>query len=171
MRAQSRLIRFTAVSAAILSLAFAAPAAFGESHVPVRYPTAVRWVGGHPVNAAGFVLDGSPQLDDDHCVGTGPEIGMCMVARRYWYWPPFYDCLTVVVDHEDPAWNPTEWNGSGSGAYGIPQALPGAKMVTAGLDWATNPRTQLRWLLDQYAPGRYGGICQAAWHENAYGTY
>ena len=35
------------------------------------------------------------------------------------------------------ATNPT------SGAYGIPQALPGSKMGSAGSDWKTNPATQI----------------------------
>lgn len=42
-----------------------------------------------------------------------------------------------------------------SGAYGIPQALPGTKMATAGEDWQTNPITQIRWM-NQYV-NRYGG--------------
>ncbi len=42
-----------------------------------------------------------------------------------------------------------------SGAYGIPQALPGTKMATAGDDWRTNPITQIRWM-DGYVRGRYG---------------
>ncbi len=32
-----------------------------------------------------------------------------------------------------------------SGAYGIPQALPGEKMASAGADWQTNPATQINW--------------------------
>jgi hypothetical protein len=35
-----------------------------------------------------------------------------------------------------------------SGAYGIPQALPGNKMASAGSDWLTNPRTQIKWGMD-----------------------
>ncbi len=42
-----------------------------------------------------------------------------------------------------------------SGAYGIPQALPGDKMATHGDDWRTNPETQIRWGLD-YIKNRYG---------------
>lgn len=49
---------------------------------------------------------------------------------------------------------------SGSGAYGIPQALPGSKMATKGDDWETNPVTQIRWMID-YVNGRYGGWQQA----------
>ena len=47
-----------------------------------------------------------------------------------------------------------------SGAYGIPQALPGSKMASAGADWKTNPVTQIRWMIG-YVNGRYGGWVQA----------
>ncbi len=47
-----------------------------------------------------------------------------------------------------------------SGAYGIPQALPGTKMASAGSDWLTNPATQIAWGLG-YIKGRYGTPCQA----------
>ena len=50
-----------------------------------------------------------------------------------------------------------------SGAYGIPQSLPGDKMSSAGADWETNPVTQIRWMAG-YVNGRYGG-----WR-NAYET-
>jgi hypothetical protein len=43
----------------------------------------------------------------------------------------------------------------GKMGYGIVQATPGAKMASAGADWATNPITQLRWATG-YAVGRYG---------------
>lgn len=50
-----------------------------------------------------------------------------------------------------------------SGAYGIPQALPGSKMASVGADWQTNPVTQIRWMIG-YVNGRYGGWSQAlAW--------
>ena len=52
------------------------------------------------------------------------------------------------------ATNPT------SGAYGIPQALPAAKMATAGSDWRTNPATQIEWGLD-YIESSYGTPCGA----------
>lgn len=48
-----------------------------------------------------------------------------------------------------------------SGAYGLPQALPGYKMASHGADWRTNPRTQLRWMIS-YVRGRYGSF-QAAY--------
>ena len=57
-------------------------------------------------------------------------------------------------------WSYTAENPS-SGAYGIPQALPGSQMASAGPDWRTNPETQIKWGLD-YIASRYGDP-NAAW--------
>ncbi len=47
-----------------------------------------------------------------------------------------------------------------SGAYGIPQSLPGNKMASMGADWETNPVTQIKWM-KQYVEKRYGGWQEA----------
>jgi hypothetical protein len=57
-----------------------------------------------------------------------------------------------------------------SGAYGIPQALPGSKMASAGSDWQTNPATQIKWGLG-YIKSTYGTPCGAWSHEEADGWY
>ena len=57
-----------------------------------------------------------------------------------------------------------------SGAYGIPQSLPAAKMAAAGADWQTNPATQVRWGLG-YIAATYGSPCAAWSHEEAAGWY
>lgn len=57
-----------------------------------------------------------------------------------------------------------------TGAYGIPQALPGGKMSTYGDDWETNPVTQIRWM-SSYVTGRYGGWPQAVDFWYAHGWY
>jgi hypothetical protein len=57
-----------------------------------------------------------------------------------------------------------------SGAFGIPQALPGSKMATAGADWQTNPATQITWGLG-YIQGRYSTPCGAWAHSEATGWY
>ena len=57
-----------------------------------------------------------------------------------------------------------------SGAYGIPQALPGSKMAAMGDDWETNPVTQIRWMIG-YVNGRYGGWSQALTYWYAHGWY
>ena len=69
----------------------------------------------------------------------------------------------------ESGWNPAATNPY-SGAYGIPQALPGAKMASAGADWETNAATQIRWGLG-YIKDTYGSPCAAWSHETAYGWY
>ena len=79
-----------------------------------------------------------------------------------------YHCLDELWVHES-GWR---WNAENpySGAYGIPQALPGTKMAKAGADWRTNPVTQVRWGLG-YISGRYGNACSALVHWPRYGWY
>lgn len=73
--------------------------------------------------------------------------------------PEQFACLDAIVERESH-WRVDALNRS-SGAYGIPQALPASKMASAGVDWRTNPVTQVRWMLG-YVHGRYGSAC-AAW--------
>jgi hypothetical protein len=67
-------------------------------------------------------------------------------------------CLERLWTKES-GWNEHSSNG-GSGAYGIPQALPGSKMATFGSDWHDNPATQIKWGLS-YIKARYGDPCGA----------
>lgn len=71
-------------------------------------------------------------------------------------------------------WNrESHWNthaANGSGAYGIPQALPGSKMSSAGPNWQDNAKTQIRWGL-RYIAGRYGSPNSAWGHSQATGWY
>lgn len=84
-------------------------------------------------------------------------------------------CLVPIISQES-GFNHRVNNGGYVGppqpgrAYGIPQALPGYKMAAFGSDWATNPRTQIRWLL-WYVSSRFGGPCQALAYKRANGTY
>jgi hypothetical protein len=57
-----------------------------------------------------------------------------------------------------------------SGAYGIPQALPGMKMRSAGTDWRNSAATQIKWGLG-YIAKRYGSPCAAWGHAEAAGWY
>lgn len=77
-------------------------------------------------------------------------------------------CLVNLWDRES-GWNETASNPS-SGAYGIPQSLPGDKMASHGDDWQTNPATQIAWGLD-YIEGRYGSPCGAWSHSESNGWY
>jgi len=70
-----------------------------------------------------------------------------------------WSCLYDLWERES-TWNVYAENAA-SGAYGIPQSLPGSKMATVADDWRTNPATQIRWGL-QYIRASYGTPC-AAW--------
>ena len=78
-----------------------------------------------------------------------------------------WSCLDALWNRES-GWRYNAANPSG--AYGIPQALPGSKMATAGADWLTNPATQIRWGLG-YIKSRYGTPCGAWNFELANGFY
>lgn len=69
-----------------------------------------------------------------------------------------FEYANFIIKHESN-WTVNATNAS-SGAYGLPQSLPGDKMATAGADWKTNPVTQLKWA-NEYAKSRYGGWKQA----------
>ncbi|MET8957346.1 NlpC/P60 family protein [Streptomyces sp. NPDC004533] len=69
-----------------------------------------------------------------------------------------YGCAAQIIARES-SWDPTAANAS-SGAYGLGQALPGAKMAPFGADWRTNPATQLHWMR-AYIDARYGNACNA----------
>ena len=77
-------------------------------------------------------------------------------------------CLEALWDHES-GWNELAANPS-SGAYGIPQSLPGSSMASVADDWQTNPDTQIIWGL-QYIAGRYGDPCGAWANFQNQGSY
>jgi hypothetical protein len=78
-----------------------------------------------------------------------------------------FPCLDKLWDRES-GWNAHASNSS-TGAYGIPQALPGSKMASAGADWQTNPATQIKWGIG-YIKAIYGDPCKAwsFWQANNY---
>ncbi|MCH4250333.1 MAG: lytic transglycosylase domain-containing protein [Microbacteriaceae bacterium] len=78
-----------------------------------------------------------------------------------------FSCLVKLWNRES-GWRTTAQNPSG--AYGIPQALPGSKMASAGADWRTNAATQIKWGLG-YISGRYGTPCGAWGHSQSTGWY
>ena len=90
-----------------------------------------------------------------------------MVTERGWDGSQF-QCL-VSLWNKESGWDYTADNPSSS-AYGIPQALPGSKMASAGADWETNPVTQITWGLN-YIENRYGTPCGAWSHSKASNWY
>ena len=103
--------------------------------------------------------------------GTTPE-GAQAIARSlmgsYGWGDGEFSCLQSLWNRES-GWNYQAENAS-SGAYGIPQALPGSKMSSVADDWATNPSTQITWGM-QYIQGRYGTPCSAWAHSESVGWY
>ena len=99
--------------------------------------------------------------------GSPQQIAMAVLGSYGWSSSEF-SCLDQLWTRES-GWNPQAANPY-SGAFGIPQALPGSKMASAGADWATNPATQIRWGLG-YIREMYGSPCGAWSHELATGAY
>ncbi|KKK06639.1 lytic transglycosylase domain-containing protein [Micromonospora sp. HK10] len=79
-----------------------------------------------------------------------------------------FPCLDKLWTKES-GWNHKAYN-AGSGAYGIPQAVPGSKMGSVADDWKTNPATQIKWGLG-YIEGRYNNPCGAWQHSQNKGWY
>jgi hypothetical protein len=82
----------------------------------------------------------------------------CALLLEYGFPLDQMSCLDNLWTRES-GWNHLAENPS-SGAYGIPQSLPGDKMAAYGDDWRTNPVTQIRWGLS-YIDNRYGTPCSA----------
>jgi uncharacterized protein YabE (DUF348 family) len=98
--------------------------------------------------------------------GSAQAIAQQMALARGWGADQF-SCLVQMWSRES-GWRVNASNG-GSGAYGIPQALPGSKMAAFGADWQTNPATQIAWGLS-YIAGRYSTPCGAwsSWQANGW---
>ncbi|TNY35439.1 lytic transglycosylase domain-containing protein [Thermomonospora catenispora] len=101
-------------------------------------------------------------------VGEAQQIAKAMLPSFGFDPDTQFGCLVKLWDKES-GWRTTAQNPT-SGAYGIPQALPGSKMASAGADWRTNPRTQIKWGLG-YIKDRYGTPCAAWAHSQRVGWY
>jgi len=99
--------------------------------------------------------------------GSAQSIAESLLGSFGWSSSQF-SCLQPLWAGES-GWSVTASNPS-TGAYGIPQALPGSKMASAGPDWQTSAATQIRWGLG-YIESTYGSPCAAWSHEQADGWY
>jgi hypothetical protein len=97
-----------------------------------------------------------------------PSVGDARAYARRKIGSTQFGCLDKLWTKES-GWNPRASNPS-SGAYGIPQALPGSKMGSVASDWRVNPVTQVRWGLG-YITDRYGTACTAWQHSKAHNWY
>jgi hypothetical protein len=99
--------------------------------------------------------------------GTAQDIGYDMLPSFGYNQSSEWTCLKALWNQES-GWRYDAENASG--AYGIPQALPGSKMASAGADWQTDPATQIKWGLG-YIKAIYGNPCSAWAFEEANGYY
>ena len=99
---------------------------------------------------------------------TPRQIARAMIPRFHWKVGKQYKYLNRLWQRES-GWSKYAYNPY-SGAYGIPQALPGSKMASAGPNWRSNATTQIRWGL-RYIKARYGSPRRAWLHSQATGWY
>ena len=145
-----------AKAAAAKAAAAKAAAAKAAAAQAAQQPAAQQQAAQAPQQPAASTPSGSPQ-----------QIAEQMLSQFGWSSSQF-SCLQPLWAHES-GWNVYASNPS-SGAYGIPQALPGSRMASAGPDWQSDAATQIRWGL-QYIQGTYGSPCAAWSHEEADGWY
>jgi len=112
---------------------------------------------------AGQAVTGTERLAD----GDPRDIARALLGE-FGFGPEQFECLDALYSRES-GWR-VDADNPHSSAYGIPQALPGSKMASAGPDWATNPVTQIRWGLG-YIQDRYGSPCGAWAHSQGHGWY
>ncbi|MEV7125681.1 transglycosylase SLT domain-containing protein [Streptomyces sp. NPDC093260] len=98
---------------------------------------------------------------------TGSAADAKTIARQMIPDAAQFNAFSHIVEHES-GWNIHATNAS-SGAYGLVQALPASKMSSAGADWKSNPKTQIKWGLD-YMNSRYGSPAKAwnFWQANGW---
>lgn len=168
------------------------PSEKGHGPIPVRFPLLAAIVvlllvlGGtiaaiadaktwerFPLRGHSYVAKHYPGCNTHACVArvrakarakSPRAIGRRMSYRRGEPWR----CVDRLI-HRESGWRVRATNRS-SGAYGLPQSLPAHKMASAGPNWRTSARTQLRWFFS-YVKGRYGGACNALGHSHARGWY
>ena len=122
-----------------------------------------------PRKAASLSVAGGPAMAErvELSAGDPRDIARALMPE-FGFSSDQFGCLDSLWMRES-GWNPSADNPTSS-AYGIPQALPGSKMASAGADWLTNPATQIEWGLG-YIRDRYGSPCGAWGHSESHGWY
>ena len=133
----------------------------------------------NPVTVEPGTPSGGPSAIRDRNIRTASEIFVKSYPQQTWKWTESdFNALMNLWDKES-RWNQTAHNKKsstyrpnvpGSGAYGIPQAMPGTKMQDEGADWLTNPATQIHWGL-KYIKRTYETPSKAWDHSKRKGWY
>ena len=122
-----------------------------------------------PAKAAALGLGSGPAVGGQESLSQGdPQAIAAALLPSFGFSSSQMSCLVPLWMGES-GWRVNAEN-TYSGAYGIPQALPGSKMATAGADWQTNPATQIEWGLG-YIRDRYGSPCGAWGFKQSHGWY
>ncbi|MGW0905044.1 aggregation-promoting factor C-terminal-like domain-containing protein [Streptomyces sp. NPDC002853] len=99
---------------------------------------------GKPVDPMPFLTGGSGGFTAQ-AVGAAQRYAKSILSNYGWG-PSQFGPLKKLWNGES-GWRWNALNRS-SGAYGIPQSLPASKMRSAGADYRTNAKTQIRWGLN-----------------------
>jgi hypothetical protein len=122
-----------------------------------------------PAKAAALGLSAGPAVGgEENLSSQDPQTVAEALLSKFGFDSSQMSCLIPLWMGES-GWRVTAENSS-SGAYGIPQALPGSKMATAGADWRTSAATQIEWGLG-YIHDRYGTPCGAWSFKQGHGWY
>jgi len=122
-----------------------------------------------PVKVSRLSATSGPATTSSVEISDGDPRGIAKVLMgQFGFGSDQFGCLDSLWTRESN-WNPAAHNAS-SGAHGIPQALPGSKMASAGPNWSSDPATQIKWGLG-YIQDRYGSPCGAWAHSESHGWY
>jgi hypothetical protein len=122
-----------------------------------------------PAKAAALGLSSGPAVGGEENVSDqDPQAIAAALLPKFGFSSSQMSCLIPLWMGES-GWRVNAENAS-SGAYGIPQALPGSKMASAGPDWQTSAATQIEWGLG-YIHDRYGSPCGAWGFKQSHGWY
>ncbi len=122
-----------------------------------------------PVKVSKLSATSGPATTSSVEISDGDPRGIAKVLMgQFGFGADQFGCLDSLWTRESN-WNPAAHNAS-SGAHGIPQALPGSKMASAGPNWSSDPATQIKWGLG-YIQDRYGSPCGAWAHSESHGWY
>jgi hypothetical protein len=117
--------------------------------------------------SSGPAVSGKETVTVQQSAGDPQAVAQALLPSYGWSSSQM-SCLVPLWMGES-GWRVNAENAS-SGAYGIPQALPGSKMASAGADWQTDAATQIKWGLG-YIQERYGSPCGAWGFKQSHGWY
>lgn len=111
----------------------------------------------------------SAQVELARTPSGAKKVALSIIKAEYPKWKASQQACLVKLWTRESHWNYKAHNYR-SGAHGIAQAYPAIKMESIGLDWRTNPVTQIRWGLN-YIDKRYDTPCRALARHNWRGAY